>query len=69
MYKLFLKNLEIFAIVIGLSVVLITHIMMIVPSVHIMTQSEQNFHAILNLTIGLIFVGIFTRFVVFYMRK
>jgi hypothetical protein len=67
MYKLLLKNLEIFGIVIALMIVFVTHFLMVVPSVHIMNSSEQQFHAILNLVMGLILVGIFSRFIIFYL--
>lgn len=68
MYKLLLKNLEIYVIVATLMIVLMTHIMMIVPSVHIMNQREQTIHSTINLVAGIILVGFFVRFVMFYLK-
>jgi hypothetical protein len=62
-----MKNLEIFLIVISLMVVMVSHILMVVPTVHIMDPSEQQFHAILNLVMGIVLVGIFSRFFIFYL--
>ena len=68
MYKLLLKNLEIFVIVGSLMVVMMSHILMIVPSVHIMDKTEQTTHSVINLVMGIILVGIFSRFVMFYLK-
>jgi hypothetical protein len=68
MYKLLLKNLEIYLIVATLMVVLMTHILMIVPSVHIMDRNEQTIHSTINLVAGMILVGFFVRFVMFYLK-
>ncbi len=67
MYKLLLKNLEIYVIVFAIMVVMVTHLLMVAPTVHIMDSSEQQFHAILNLVMGVIMVGIFSRFFIFYL--
>lgn len=68
MYKLLLKNLEIFIIVGSLMVILMTHILMVVPSVHIMDKTEQTIHSVINLIMGIILVVIFSRFVIFYLK-